>query len=150
MNFKQKFLKITDKNKSLLCVGLDIDKEKMPKFLFDSSKDPFFDFNKSIIDATKDVVCAYKLNMAFYEALGKKGFDSLEKTIQYIPNNIVVILDGKRNDIGSTASKYAQSLFDVLHADAITVNPYLGKDDVMPFLKYKDKFSFILCKTSNT
>ena len=149
MNFKQKFLKITDKNKSLLCVGLDIDKEKMPKFLFDSSKDPFFDFNKSIIDATKDVVCAYKLNMAFYEVLGKKGFDLLEKTIQYIPNNIVVLLDGKRNDIGSTASKYAQSLFDVLHADAITVNPYLGKDAVMPFLKYKDKCSFILCRTSN-
>ena len=149
MNFQQKFLDISDKNNSLLCVGLDIDREKMPKFFFDSGKDQFFDFNKSIIDATEDLVCAYKLNMAFYEVLGKDGFDLLEKTIRYIPKDIIVILDGKRNDIGNTAQKYAKSLFDILHADAVTINPYLGKDTVMPFLEYKDKCSFILCRTSN-
>lgn len=150
MNFKEKLSKIVQKNNSLLCVGLDIDKEKMPKFLFESSKNPYFDFNKLIIDATKDLVCSYKLNMAFYEALGKEGFDLLEKTIDYIPKDTVVIIDGKRNDIGNTAKKYAQSLFETLSADGVTVNPYLGFDGVKPFLEYKDKCSFILCRTSNS
>jgi len=149
MNFNDKLMHISEKNNSLLCVGLDIDTEKMPKFLFDSSTNPFLDFNTQIIDATKNVVCAYKLNMAFYEVFGKKGFDLLEKTIEHIPKEIVIILDGKRNDIGNTAQKYAQTLFDVLHADAVTVNPYLGKDTVQPFLEYKNKCSFILCRTSN-
>jgi len=150
MNFKQKFLNISHKNNSLLCVGLDIDKEKMPKFLFESSKNPFLTFNKLIIDATKDIVCAYKLNMAFYEIFGKKGIDLLEKTVEYIPKDIVVILDGKRNDIGNTARKYAKTLFETLKADAATVTPYLGKDGIAPFLEYKDKCSFILCRTSNS
>jgi len=150
MNFKEKLSKIVKKNNSLLCVGLDIDEEKMPKFLFESSKNPYFEFNKSIIDATKDLVCAYKLNMAFYEVLGKEGFDLLEKTIDYIPNEVVIILDGKRNDIGNTARKYAQSLFETLNADAATVNPYLGFDGVKPFVEYKNKCSFILCRTSNS
>jgi orotidine-5'-phosphate decarboxylase len=149
MNFKQKLLNIVQKNNSLLCVGLDIDQEKLPKFLFKSSSNPFLTFNKSIIDATKDLVCAYKLNMAFYEIFGKEYFDLLEKTVDYIPKDIVVILDGKRNDIGNTARKYAQTLFDTLKADAVTVNPYLGKDGITPFLEYKDKCSFILCRTSN-
>jgi len=95
MKFTEKLDKIVSKNNSLLCVGLDIDKEKMPKFLFESSKNPYLDFNKSIIDSTKDLVCAYKLNMAFYEVLGKDGFDILAKTIAHIPDDIVVILDGK-------------------------------------------------------
>jgi len=149
MNWRQKLLDGTSQNNSLLCVGLDTDVGKIPKFLRASSKNPLFDFNKAIIDATKDLVCAYKLNMAFYEVEGKKGIDALEKTIRYIPNNIVIILDGKRNDIGNTAQKYAQSLFDTLKADAVTVNPYLGKDGITPFLDYKDKCSFILCRTSN-
>ena len=149
MKFHEKLLNISNKNNSLLCIGLDVDKEKMPKFLFKSKKDPFFVFNKSIIEATKDIVCAYKLNMAFYEVLGVKGIEILKKTIEYIPKDVVVILDGKRNDIGNTARKYAQSLFDVFHADAATVNPYLGKDAVEPFLEYEDKYSFILCRTSN-
>jgi len=149
MNFREKLYNIVHKNNSLLCVGLDIDKEKMPKFLFETGKDPFFDFNKSIIDATKDLVCAYKLNMAFYEVLGEKGVDLLQKTIDYIPQEVIFILDGKRNDIGNTARKYAQSLFETFHADAVTVNPYLGKDSVTPFLEYKDKCTFILCRTSN-
>jgi orotidine 5'-phosphate decarboxylase subfamily 2 len=150
MNFKEKLGKIVKKNDSLLCVGLDIDKDKIPKFLFEKSKSPFFDFNKSIIDVTKDLVCAYKLNMAFYEALGVKGFELLDKTIGYIPKDLVVILDGKRNDIGNTARKYAHSLFDAFHADAVTVNPYLGFDGVKPFLEYKDKCTFVLCRTSNS
>jgi len=150
MKFTEKLQKIVKKNNSLLCVGLDIDREKIPKFLFQSSKTPFLDFNKSIIDATKDLVCAYKLNMAFYEVLGKEGFDLLGKTIGYIPKNIVIILDGKRNDIGNTARKYAQSLFEILNADAVTINPYLGIDGVKPFLEYRDKCSFILCRTSNS
>ncbi len=149
MKFNEKLHRIVKKNNSILCVGLDLDKDKMPKFLFEKSKDPFFDFNKSIIDATHDIVCAYKLNMAFYEVLGKKGFELVEKTVNYIPREIVVILDGKRNDISNTAGKYAQSLFEILNADAVTVNPYLGIDGIKPFLDYKDKCSFILCRTSN-
>jgi orotidine 5'-phosphate decarboxylase subfamily 2 len=149
MNFKEKLSRVVNKNNSLLCVGLDIDKEKMPGFLFKNSKNPFFEFNKSIIDETKGLVCAYKLNMAFYEVLGKNGLDVLEKTIEYIPREIVIILDGKRNDIGNTASKYAKSLFETYKADAVTINPYLGFDGVKPFLDYKDKCSFILCRTSN-
>lgn len=149
MNFKQKFMGTSHKNNSLLCVGLDIDEDKIPKFLFESSKHPFLDFNKSIIDATKDIVCAYKLNMAFYEVFGKDGIDLLEKTIEYIPKDIIVILDGKRNDIGNTARKYAQTLFETFNADAVTVNPYLGKDGIVPFLEYRDRCSFILCRTSN-
>ncbi len=149
MKFNEKLEKIVRKNNSLLCVGLDVDREKMPKFFFESSKSPYLDFNKSIINATKDLVCGYKLNMAFYEVLGKDGFDLLEKTISYIPKDIVVILDGKRNDIGNTAKKYAKSLFETFNADAATINPYLGIDGVKPFLEYKDKCSFILCRTSN-
>jgi orotidine-5'-phosphate decarboxylase len=149
MNFKQKLTALSHKNNSLVCIGLDVDKEKMPKFLFESSKNPYLEFNKSIIDSTKDIVCAYKLNMAFYEVLGTEGFELLKKTIKQIPKDVVVILDGKRNDIGNTARKYAQTLFETLSADAITVNPYLGRDGVAPFLEYKDKCSFILCRTSN-
>jgi orotidine 5'-phosphate decarboxylase subfamily 2 len=149
MNWRQKLLEVTAQNNSLLCVGLDTDEGKIPKFLVETSKNPLFEFNKGIIDTTKDLVCAYKLNMAFYEAAGKKGFEALEKTIQHIPKNILIILDGKRNDIGNTAQKYAASLFETFKADAVTVNPYLGKDGITPFLDYKDKLSFILCRTSN-
>lgn len=149
MKFNEKLSKIVYKNDSLLCVGLDIDKEKMPKHLFKSSKNPYLDFNKEIIDATKDLVCAYKLNMAFYEVFGKEGFELLEKTIEYVPKDTIIILDGKRNDIGNTAQKYAESLFEKFKADAVTVNPYLGIDGVAPFLDYRDKCTFILCRTSN-
>ncbi len=149
MNFKEKLTKIVKKNNSLLCVGLDIDKEKIPDHLFKMSSTPYVEFNEMIIDATANFVCAYKLNMAFYEVFGKQGFEILEKTISYIPKDIIVILDGKRNDIGNTAKMYAKSLFEGLNADAVTVNPYLGKDSVLPFLEYKNKCSFILCRTSN-
>jgi orotidine-5'-phosphate decarboxylase len=149
MDWREKLTAITSQNNSLLCVGLDTDSGKIPNFLMENSKTPLFDFNREIIDATKDLVCAYKLNMAFYEVVGKNGFEALEKTIHYIPRSILIVLDGKRNDIGNTAQKYAQSLFDTLKADAVTINPYLGKDGVNPFLEYKDKCSFILCRTSN-
>jgi orotidine-5'-phosphate decarboxylase len=149
MDWREKLVSVTAENRSLLCVGLDSDMGKLPKFLIEQSKNPLFDFNKEIIDATKDLVCAYKLNMAFYEVAGGQGIQALEKTIQYIPRNILVILDGKRNDIGNTAQKYAQSLFETWKADAVTLNPYLGKDGVRPFLDYQEKCSFILCRTSN-
>ncbi len=149
MNFKEKLNKIVHKNNSLLCVGLDIDPEKMPKYLFSESKKPYLDFNKKIIDATTDLVCSYKINMAFYENLGVKGYEILKNTIEYIPKQIPIILDGKRNDIGNTANKYAESIFEKLNCDSTTVNPYLGIDGVKPFLVYKDKLSFILCRTSN-
>lgn len=142
MNFKEKLSRKVKENNSLLCVGLDIDEDKI-------SNVSLFDFNKRIIDETKDLVCSYKINMAFYEVFGKKGYELLEKTINYIPKDIVIILDGKRNDIGNTAEKYAKSIFETLNADATTVNPYLGSDGIKPFLKYKDKCSFVLCRTSN-
>ena len=150
MNFNEKLENIVIKNNSLLCVGLDIDKEKIPETFFKTSNNPYLDFNKMIIDDTKDLVCAYKLNMAFYEVLGIDGFKILTKTIDYIPKDTVIIIDGKRNDIGNTAKKYAKSLFDTLNSDAVTINPYLGIDGVKPFLEYNDKCSFILCRTSNS
>jgi len=149
MNFKEKLEKIVDKNDSLLCVGLDIDRKKMPNFLFESEKNPFYVFNKDIIDHTKDLVCSYKINMAFYETLGIEGYKLLEKTIKYVPKEIPIIIDGKRNDIGNTAQKYAEAMFKTLKADATTVNPYLGIDGIQPFLEYKNKCTFILCRTSN-
>jgi orotidine-5'-phosphate decarboxylase len=149
MNFKEKYTNIVDKNNSLLCVGLDIDKEKIPKFIFDSSNNPYIEFNKAIIDSTKDIVCAYKLNMAFYESIGLKGHKILKKTLEYIPNNIITILDGKRNDIGNSARMYAKSIYEIFNADSTTVNPYLGIDGIKPFIEYKDRCNFILCRTSN-
>jgi orotidine-5'-phosphate decarboxylase len=149
MDWREKLATVVSENNSLLCVGLDSDADKIPKFLMETSQNPLIDFNKAIVDATKDLVCAYKLNMAFYEVAGRKGFEALEQTIERIPKNILVILDGKRNDIGNTAQKYAQSLFETLKADAVTINPYLGRDGVAPFLEYKEKCSFILCRTSN-
>ena len=149
MSFNEKLIKISKKNNSLVCVGLDIDKDKMPNHLFTNNKTPFIDFNKKIIENTQDFVCAYKLNLAFYEVIGENGYNILKETIKNIPKEIVIILDGKRNDIGNTAKKYAHSLYQDLKADAITVNPYLGWNGIEPFLQYKNKCSFILCRTSN-
>ncbi len=149
MSFIEKFSKISQKNNSLLCVGLDIDSAKIPSFLSEKYSDPLFEFNKTIIEATQEYVCGYKLNLAFYEVLGSRGVSLLEKTIEYIPSNHLVILDGKRNDIGNTAAYYARSLFEVYHADAVTANPYLGSDSIFPFLAYADRCTFVLCRTSN-
>lgn len=148
MKFVEKLKAISSKNNSLLCVGLDTDLNKIPKFLL-KKKDPIFEFNKKIIDATCDLVCAYKPNMAFYEVYGKDGWESLEKTCKYIPKDIPIIIDAKRGDIGNTAKMYAKAFFDELKADGITLSPYMGQDAISPFLEYKDKCAFVLCLTSN-
>ena len=137
--------------RSFLCVGLDVDLDKIPKFLLDRDN-PIFEFNKSIIDSTHMHCIAYKLNIAFYEAYGIKGWKALEKTINYINNNypeIFTIADAKRGDIGNTSKMYAKSFFEQLNFDSITVNPYMGRDSVEPFLEYKDKNTIILGLTSN-
>jgi len=149
MSFLEKLDSAVKKNNSLLCVGLDIDLKKIPDSLLNKG-DPIFDFNKAIINATKDIVCAYKPNMAFYEMYGIYGIEALIKTIEYIYTlEIPVILDAKRGDVGNTASAYAKSLFEIYKADAITVSPYLGKDSLDPFFEYKEKGIFVLCLTSN-
>jgi len=142
MKFIDKLLSAARRNKSLLCIGLDPDPALMPKT-------DLLDFNKAIIDTTADLVCAYKPNLAFYEALGIDGLRVLQKTIEYIPDFIPIIGDGKRGDIGNTAKAYAKALFETFSFDAATVNPYLGYDSVKPFLEYKDRGIFILCRTSN-
>ena len=143
MNFTEKLAQSSQKNRSLLCVGLDPDPALMPE------KIGIFEFNKAIIDATADLVCAYKPNIAFYEAMGSKGLDVLKKTRDYIPKDIPVIIDAKRGDIGNTAKAYARSLFDYFNFDAMTASPYLGYDSLEPFIEYKDRGIFILCRTSN-
>jgi orotidine-5'-phosphate decarboxylase len=135
--------------KSYLCVGLDTDMTKIPKHLL-NEKDPIFEFNRQIIDATKDFCVAYKPNIAFYEALGSKGWESLAHTIDYIPKTHFTIADAKRGDIGNTSKLYAKAFFETLHFDAITVAPYMGADSVLPFLEFEDKWVILLGLTSNT
>ncbi len=146
------FLKLldgaADRNDSLLCVGLDIDLSRLPSELL-NSEDPIFSFNRTVIDSTKDYVCAYKPNIAFYEMYGVYGLTALIKTIEYIPEDIPVILDAKRGDVGHTAQAYAKSIFEIYKADSTTINPYMGYDSVKPFTEYKEKGIFILCLTSN-
>ena len=142
MKFTDKLLNASRKNKSWLCIGLDPDPELMPEV-------DVLQFNKAIIESTSDLVCAYKPNLAFYEALGTEGLAILEKTVKNIPGDIPVIGDAKRGDIGNTAKAYARALFSVLGFDAATVNPYLGFDSIEPFINYQDKGIFILCRTSN-
>ena len=148
MKFLEKLLYASRKNNSLVCVGLDTDEGKIPPFL-KSKDDPTFAFNQRIIDSTRDLVCAYKPNLAFYEVLGIRGWEALKKTCEYVPAEIPIILDAKRGDIGNTAQMYAKALYEVMKADAVTVSPYMGKDAVLPFLEYEDKGTFILCLTSN-
>ena len=142
MNFIDKLLNISRKNRSLLCIGLDPDPELVPGV-------DILEFNKAIIKATCDLVCAYKPNLAFYEALGIEGLTTLQKTMEYIPSDIPIIGDAKRGDIGNTAKAYAKALFSVLGFDAATVNAYLGFDSIEPFIGYQNKGVFILCRTSN-
>jgi uridine monophosphate synthetase len=148
MGFFDKLTSAVRQNDSLLCVGLDPDPTRLPPSLRDDES-PIFSFNRAIIDATQDLVCAYKPNIAFYEAEGLAGLDALRRTIEYVPAGIPVILDAKRGDIGSTARAYARAAFEVWGADAITVNPYLGHDALLPFTEYEDKGLFLLCHTSN-
>ena len=138
------------KKKSFLCIGLDTDLKKIPKYLHKSS-DPIFEFNKQIIDATHDLCVAYKPNIAFYESIGSAGWESLEKTADYLKNfkDIFTIADAKRGDIGNTSSMYAQAFFGSMDFDSITVAPYMGDDSVTPFLQYEGKWVILLALTSN-
>ncbi|RYG04855.1 MAG: orotidine-5'-phosphate decarboxylase [Chitinophagaceae bacterium] len=132
-----------------LCVGLDTDITKIPKHLL-SSPDPVFEFNRRIIDATKDHCVSYKINTAFYEANGLRGWESMERTVNYIPGTHLKIADAKRGDIGNTASQYAKAFFETMNFDAITVAPYMGEDSIKPFLEHKDKWTILLGLTSNS
>ena len=143
MNFIDKLAAIVRKNQSRLCIGLDPDPALMP------AGTGVLEFNKAIIDATRDLVCAYKPQFAFYEAMGQEGTEALRQTIKYIPGHIVIIGDAKRGDIGNTSKAYARAIFDDLGCDAATVNPYLGFDSIEPFIVYREKGVFILCRTSN-
>jgi len=137
--------------KSFLCIGLDVDLNKIPKHLI-KTEDPIFEFNKAIIDATHDLCVSYKPNTAFYEACGLKGWQSLEKTINYINQNypeIFTIADAKRGDIGNTSSMYAKAFLEDLNFDSVTVAPYMGKDSVEPFLAFENKHTILLALTSN-
>jgi orotidine-5'-phosphate decarboxylase len=136
------------KKQSYLCVGLDTDIAKIPKHLL-SEPDPIFAFNKAIIDATKDLCVGYKINTAFYEALGIKGWEAMDKTVHYIGDEHFKIADAKRGDIGNTSDQYAKAFFEALPFDAVTVAPYMGEDSVKPFLQYKGKWAIVLGLTSN-
>ena len=138
--------------KSFLCVGLDVDLDKIPKHLH-KHEDPIFEFSKSIIDSTSPFAIAYKPNIAFFESYGIKGWNSLEKVINYINSNypeIFTIADAKRGDIGNTSTKYAKTFFETLNFDSITVAPYMGRDSVEPFLEYENKHTILLSLTSNS
>ena len=147
MNSKQLSEQIF-KKESYLCVGLDTDIHKIPSHLL-KEKDPIFEFNKQIIDATIDNAVAYKPNIAFYEAHGLKGWESLQKTMEYLPKEVFSIADAKRGDIGNTSAMYARAFFEEMPFDSITVAPYMGSDSVKPFLTFEDKWVILLALTSN-
>lgn len=145
---RQQLVEQIFQKRSYLCVGLDTDLSKIPAHLL-SSSDPVFEFNKAIIDATSDLCIGYKINTAFYEALGVKGWQSLEKTVHYISRDHFKIADAKRGDIGNTSSQYAKAFFEALPFDSITVAPYIGADSVKPFLGHAGKWAIVLGLTSN-
>lgn len=136
------------RKKSFLCVGLDTELSKIPTHLHDT-EDPIFEFNRHIIDATRDLCVAYKPNLAFYEALGPKGWQIFERTVKYIGNQHFIIADAKRGDIGNTSRMYAEAFFNQLGCDAVTVAPYMGEDSVKPFLGFDEKWAIVLALTSN-
>ncbi|MGG9970246.1 orotidine-5'-phosphate decarboxylase [Ferruginibacter sp. SUN002] len=145
---RQSLIEQIKNKRSYLCVGLDTDITKIPKHLQDH-KDAIFEFNKQIIDATKDLCVSYKINTAFYEAMGLKGWEAMERTVNYIPNEHFKIADAKRGDIGNTSSQYAKAFFETMNFDAITVAPYMGEDSIRPFLEFKGKWTIVLGLTSN-
>ncbi|MBN1398956.1 MAG: orotidine-5'-phosphate decarboxylase [Bacteroidetes bacterium] len=149
MTFTQKLKEIQTRQGSLLCIGLDVDPEKIPVHL-KSLENPVLEFNRQIIEATKDLVCAYKPNLAFYEAMGTEGFQTLKETLKMIPSSVITIGDGKRGDIGNTAKQYARSLFHDFGFDSVTVNPYMGFDSVEPFIENPQNGVFLLALTSNS
>jgi orotidine-5'-phosphate decarboxylase len=145
---RQELINQIQTKKSYLCVGLDTDISKIPDHL-KSHPDAVFEFNKAIIDATQDLCVSYKINTAFYEAMGVKGWEAMEKTVNYIPAAHFKIADAKRGDIGNTSSQYAKAFFETMNFDAITVAPYMGADSVRPFLEYEGKWAIVLGLTSN-
>ena len=145
---RQELIYQIKKKKSFLCIGLDTDISKIPTHLLDL-EDPIFEFNKQIIDATKDLCVAFKPNIAFYESMGVSGWNSLQKTLDYIPNDIFTIADAKRGDIGNTSSMYANAFFENMSFDSVTVAPYMGSDSVTPFLEFENKWVIVLALTSN-
>ena len=145
---KQQLITQIKQKQSFLCVGLDTDIKKIPTHLLEF-EDSVFEFNKQIIDATKDFCVAYKPNIAFYESRGVSGWNSLQKTLDYIPNDIFTIADAKRGDIGNTSDMYARAFFENMNFDAVTVAPYMGSDSVTPFLEFDGKWTILLALTSN-
>ncbi len=146
---RQQLIEKIQLKKSYLCVGLDTDFDKIPKHL-QQHPDAIFEFNKQIIDATKNLCVAYKINTAFYEVLGAKGWDIMERTVNYIPKEHFTIADAKRGDIGNTSTQYAKAFFETLNFDSITVAPYMGEDSVLPFLAFENKWAIVLGLTSNS
>lgn len=147
-NTYDKILDAQKQNKTMLCVGLDTDKNKIPEFL-KNSKNGMLEFNKAIIDKTHDIVCCYKLNFAFYEQYGIEGMETIKETIEHIPAGIPIIADCKREDIGNTSTSYARACFDYFKSDAVTVSPYMGKDSIQPFFRFSTKLVLVLALTSN-
>ncbi|WP_126248623.1 orotidine-5'-phosphate decarboxylase [Chitinophaga rhizosphaerae] len=145
---RQELVQLIRDRKSYLCIGLDTDMQKIPKHLL-SHPDPMFAFNKAIIDATHDLCVAYKINTAFYECQGIRGWESLQRTIEYIPKTLFTIADAKRGDIGNTSTYYAKTFYETYGFDSVTVAPYMGRDSVEPFLGFSDKFAIVLGLTSN-
>jgi orotidine-5'-phosphate decarboxylase len=145
---RQQLIQQIKQKGSYLCVGLDTDITKIPRHLL-LHPDPVFEFNRQIIDATKDYCVSYKINTAFYESQGLKGWEAMEKTVNYIPDTHFTIADAKRGDIGNTSTQYAKAFFETLNFDAITVAPYMGEDSVTPFLEYENKWTIVLGLTSN-
>jgi orotidine-5'-phosphate decarboxylase len=145
---RAELVSIIRKKKSVLCVGLDTDLNKIPSHLL-KEEDPAFAFNKAIIDATKDFTVAYKINTAFYEAQGIDGWKTMQRTLEYIPKDIFTIADAKRGDIGNTSEQYAKTFFYTYPFNSVTVAPYMGEDSVKPFLQFEDKWAIVLGLTSN-
>src|SRR5438034_1286035 len=148
MHFAKKFKKALRETGSHLVIGLDTDVTQIPKYLR-GDVNPIAKFNELVIEATKDIVCGYKLNIAFYERAGELGWNAIRAAIKSIPENLMTIADAKRGDIENTTELYAQSLFDEYNFDSVTVHPYMGSDSIRPFIRRKNKFAFILVLTSN-
>ena len=148
LSFTEKWNQAISKNNSLVCVGLDTDPAQLPASVR-TKADPVLYFNQQIIDATCDLVCCYKPNFAFYNALGASGFATLKRTLDHIPVDIPVLIDAKVGDMGNVAAQYARAFYEVLGCDALTVNPYMGHDCVAPFTAYQDRTTFLVCLTSN-
>ena len=146
MQFIEKLRKNISEKNSNLCIGIDIDKKYFSK---DVSIDELSDYSMMIVEATKDLASAYKPNLAFFEEWGSKGFYWLENLIKYIGRNHIIIADAKRGDIGNTGVHYAEAFFNHLNCDAITINPYMGKESIEPFIENKEKGVYVLCRTSN-